>query len=127
MIGPARKEDKKNVVEGHGLLLAPAHPPVAANKLHLYRVKRKTDNNFFEQFRGWPIEFDHLLMPAEPQTLNTEKNQIIANNTKIKIHKIKNLLTTIKSTETTTTSSNLQPNKTNNLLTSTLNVKTNER
>jgi len=64
-IGPPRADDHENVVEGHGVLIAPAHPPV--RKFAAARVKRDTRpdyqlSNRMEQFRGWPMEFDHLLM-----------------------------------------------------------------
>lgn len=90
MIGPARKEDKENVVKEHGLLLAPAHLPIAARQRYHQRVKRDSNKDFLEQFRGWPMEFDHLLMSAEPSIFNSEKNQTV-NNGKIHIHKLSDL------------------------------------
>ncbi|KAI1731986.1 electron transfer DM13 domain-containing protein [Ditylenchus destructor] len=70
MVGPPRSEDRENVIDGHGLLLAPAHPPVAAAARH--RIRRQLAggplSSRLEQFRSWPVEFDHLLM--EPPTNN---------------------------------------------------------
>uniref|UniRef100_A0A915D5Y7 DM13 domain-containing protein n=1 Tax=Ditylenchus dipsaci TaxID=166011 RepID=A0A915D5Y7_9BILA len=70
MLGPARNEDKENVIEGHGLLLAPAHPPVTAAR---HRLRRQAEDDQLtsriEQFRSWPVEFDHLLMePGHTET-----------------------------------------------------------
>ncbi|KAI1725492.1 electron transfer DM13 domain-containing protein [Ditylenchus destructor] len=70
MVGPPRSEDRENVIDGHGLLIAPAHPPVAAAARH--RIRRQLAggplSSRLEQFRSWPVEFDHLLM--EPPSNN---------------------------------------------------------
>lgn len=68
-------EDKDNVVPGHGILLAMAHPPAVARHKHK-RAKRAAatwggigagtkakSRAQQQQFHGyWPAEFDHLLM-----------------------------------------------------------------
>lgn len=65
MLGPARRDDHDNVVEGHGVLIASAHPPVAARSLLLQkrrRRRRRRDAFLFGRGEGGPVEFDHLLM-----------------------------------------------------------------
>lgn len=78
MVGPPRPEDHENVIEGHGLLLAPAHPPVAARQRRARRrVRRQLAEggiaSRLEQLRSWPVEFDHLLMG--PANENEKKPQ----------------------------------------------------
>lgn len=94
IIGPLREDDKENIVKGHGVLLMQTQKLDETNKYNLNRIKRKVDSNFLEQFREWPMEFDHLLMPVES---NNIKN-VELNNSEIKVQKLNDLITSIGTT-----------------------------